>query len=289
MPTGRHAVIAMFHSTAMVADYDRAVGRLGELFGLRSLECTVSLDPRIARRGGMTWIGDGSLEIGEPTVEGAAPDRFVRATGGGMQGIALWVEDFEATVAHLEAHGVTVPVRMPSGFGFSSPRTTGGLQFEWSSFTVEEDPRLGAQLPPLVVEPVAPATHQAFVAAVVDEPVATAERFAAVLGLPVVHVATHPVEGEPHAVLSLGDCVLALHPFSPERSAVLWARSFTRPSVAAIGLRVEDLAAARAAVEAAGARVVRAADGAVVLEPATTGDVGVVLVDDLLPGDPRRG
>jgi len=133
----------MFHSTAMVADYDLAVDRLGELFGLRVLEYSAATDPAIARRGGMTWIGDGSIEIGEPIVDDAAPDRFVRRTGGGMQGLAVWVDDFETSVTQLADMGVTMPV-VVGHFGFSSPRTTFGLQLEWSGFTVPEDPRRGA-------------------------------------------------------------------------------------------------------------------------------------------------
>lgn len=93
----------MFHATAMVPDYDAAVARLGELIGLRVLEYSAIGDPAIGRRGGMCWIGDGSLELAAPIVPGAPPDRFVKRTGGGMQGVALWVDDLAATVAHLDA------------------------------------------------------------------------------------------------------------------------------------------------------------------------------------------
>ena len=172
-----HAVKAMFHSTAMVADYDLAIDRLGELFGLRVLEYSAATDPAIARRGGMTWIGDGSIEIGEPIVDGAAPDRFVRRTGGGMQGLAVWVDDFETSVAQLAEMGVTMPV-VVGHFGFSSPRTTFGLQLEWSGFTVPEDPRRGAPLPASTRTPLLDATNHAFVGAVVDDPVTAARGLA---------------------------------------------------------------------------------------------------------------
>src|SRR5262245_15476017 len=94
-----HHVKAMFHSTAMVRSYRAAVDSLGALFGLRVLEYSEATDPAIGRNGGMTWIGDGSVEICEPNTEGAPPERFVQRTGGGMQGLALWVDDFAATVA----------------------------------------------------------------------------------------------------------------------------------------------------------------------------------------------
>src|SRR5436190_20158002 len=130
-----HRVHGMMHSTAMVRDYDRTVVRMAELFGLRVLEYSAAADPAIGRRGGMTWIGDGSIELGGPIVEGAAPDRFVRRTGGGMQGVAVWVDDFAATTAHLAARGVPMPVNVDGRFGFTSPRATLGLQLEWSDFT----------------------------------------------------------------------------------------------------------------------------------------------------------
>jgi hypothetical protein len=112
----------------------------------------------------MTWIGDGSIELGEPIVDGAPPDRFVRRTGGGMQGVAVWVEDFDATTEHLAAHGVPMPV-VVDHFGFTSPRATHGIQFEWSDFTVPEDPRAGAPDPPFVVPPLLDVTYHAFVGA----------------------------------------------------------------------------------------------------------------------------
>lgn len=283
-----HRVKAMFHSTAMVADYDLAVSRLGELFGLRVLEYGEAPDQTIGRRGGMTWVGDGSIEIGQPIVEGAPPDRFVKRTGGGMHGVAAWVEDFAATVEHLEANGVRVPVRTERGFGFSSPSTTAGIQFEWAEFTVKEDPRVGAPVPPFTTPPLLDVTHHAFVGAMVEEPVATAERFEAALGMPVVHRAPDAGPGEPAAALSIGDCVLALYAWDAEQSVALWGRTRERPGVALLGLRVDDLAGAKDALVGAGVRVVREAPGTLVLDPATTADIEVVLVDELLPGDPRR-
>ena len=287
-----HAVRALFHSTAMVADYDLTVARLAALFGLRVLEYGQDASPAVGRRGGMCWIGDGSIEIGQPIVAGAPPDRFVQRTGGGMHSVAVWVENFAATVAHLEAHGVRVPVRVERGFGFSSPSTTGGLQFEWSDFTVDEDPRVGAPLPALRGEPLVAVTHQAFVGAMVDDPLGVAVRLAADLGLAVVSRAGDGAlapggPGEPHAVVSVGDCVLALFPHRPLDAERLWGRPRERPGVSLLGLRVDDLARAAATLRAAGVGIVRQEPDLVVLEPAATGGVEVALVDRLLPGDPR--
>jgi catechol 2,3-dioxygenase-like lactoylglutathione lyase family enzyme len=282
-----HQVKAMFHSTAMVQDYDATVGRLAELVGLRVLEYGEAKDPAIGRRGGMTGIGDNSLEIGEPIAEGAPPDRFVKRTGGGMQGVAVWVEDFAATVEHLEARGVRVPVRMPNGFGFSAPSTTGGLQFEWSQFTVAEDPRAGAPEPEFVVEPKLDVKYHAFVGGAVEDPLGTATHFEENLGFPIVHRATNASPGDPEAVVSLGDCVLALYRWDLEQSVALWGREHDRPGVIALGVGVANLESASAALGDAGVAVLREGSGGLVLDPKSTGDVGLVLVDRLLPGDPR--
>jgi catechol 2,3-dioxygenase-like lactoylglutathione lyase family enzyme len=277
----------MFHSTAMVRDYDGAVARLAELFGLRVLEQGDAPDPAIGRRGGMSWVGDGSIEIGEPIVDGAPPDRFVKRTGGGMQGVAVWVEDLDATVSHLASLGVNMPVQLDH-FGFSSPSGTAGLQFEWSAFTVKEDPRAGAPEPPFVVEPLVPVTHHAFVGAVVDAPEAAAAQLAAIIGTRVTFITPDAPIGAPVAGVDLGDCTLALYRLAREESPEIWGRQHDRPRVSAFGLRVDDLDQTRAALRDASVRLLRDDGGALVVDPRDTGDIEVVIVDDLLPGDPRR-
>jgi hypothetical protein len=65
----------------------------------------------------------------------------------------------------------------------------------------------------------------------------------------------------------------------------------TAPVSRGLDLRVAHLDHARTALVDAGVRIVREARGMLVLDPSDTGDVEVVLVDRLLPGDlrPRRG
>ena len=91
----------MFHSTAMVADYDLACERLTLLAGLRVLEYSENPQPEIGRRGGMVWIGDNSIELGQPIVEGGGAARFVTRSGGGMHSVAVQVDDLEATMVHM--------------------------------------------------------------------------------------------------------------------------------------------------------------------------------------------
>lgn len=284
----RHKTTAMFHATAMVRDYDAAVRSLERLIGLRVLECGEESDPAIGRRGGMTWVGDGSLELCEPIVDGAPPDRFVRRTGGGMQGLALLVEDFEATVSHLEQLEVPMPVRMPAGFGFSSPRATAGLQLEWSEFTVDEDPRLGAPVPPFACPPVLDVTHLAFVGAVVDDPCRDAHRFAAICATDVAFEHPRAPVGTAAAGVLLGDCVLALFQRQAgELSDTLWARRFDRPRVSLLGVRVDDLGQARRALSEVEVTILDERAGMMVLDPSSSASVEIAVVEELLPGDPR--
>ena len=284
---GEHLTKAMFHSTAMVNDYDHAVDRLGELVGLRVLEYSEATEPTIGRRGGMTWIGDNSLELCQPIVEGAPPDRFVKRTGGGMQGVAVWVESFPDTVAHLHELGVAMPVQMPRGFGFSSPRSTCGIQFEWSEFTVPEDPRVGTPEPAFETPPVLGVSHHAFVGAVVDDPIASASTLAAILGTDVTFERPEARFGEPAAGVGLGDCSLALFHLDAESSSSLWGHHHDRPRVSLLGVSVPDLDYARSLLGAAGVVTLREADEMLVLDPTTTGDVELAVVESLLPGDPR--
>jgi catechol 2,3-dioxygenase-like lactoylglutathione lyase family enzyme len=282
-----HRTRAMYHATAMVRDYDAAVARLQELVGLRVLEYSAIDDPAIGRRGGMTWIGDGSLELAEPIVERAAPDRFVRRTGGGMQGLAVWVESFRATVDHVESLAAAMPVQMPAGFGFTSPRSTCGIQLEWSEFTVPEDPRAGAPVPDHTRPPALDVIQLAFVGAVVDDPVGDARRLAALMATPVTFERPDAPLGEPVAGVSVGDCSLALYRLEPATSEATWGRMHDRPRISLLAVRVPDLDEARRALDAAGAAVLRRTSASLILDPATTAGVELAVVDELLAGDPR--
>ena len=295
---GRHHVRWLFHSTAMVADYDLAVRNLGTLVGLTVLEYSESTEPGIGRRGGMAWVGDNAIEVGQPIVEGGAA-RFVSRFGGGMHSVALQVEDLEATIAHLEAHGVRIAARPRPEMCFSDPRDTGGVFLQWSTFELADDPRFGATVPVPASTVLAPATHHAFVGALVEDPAAWAERFATLLGTAVTFenaaaapAAAHapasaPTPGQPVAGVALGDCTLALYRLDEAADPAVWGRTYERPCTHLLGLRVHDLATAAAATAAAGVAAVRAETDLVVLDPAATGGVQLALTGSLLPGDPR--
>ncbi len=284
----RHHVRWLFHSTAMVADYDLAVRNLGTLVGLTVLEYSESTDPGIGRRGGMCWAGDNSIEIGEPIVEGGAA-QFVSRHGGGMHSIALQVEDLQATMAHLQQEEVHIAARPLPDMCFSDPRDTGGVFFQWSTFELAVDPRFGGPQPQPPPPPrvLAPATQHAFVGALVDDPLAWADTFATLLGTTVTFTETGARPGQPMAGVSLGDCTLALYPLPGDDGPALWGRPYERPRTHLLALRVDDLPAATDALTHAGITAVRREADLVVLDPAATGGVQVALTGSLLPGDPR--
>jgi catechol 2,3-dioxygenase-like lactoylglutathione lyase family enzyme len=279
----------LFHTTAMIADYDVACDRLALLAGLRVLEYSESEQPEIGRRGGMTWIGDNAIELGQPIVDTGGAARFVARSGGGMHSVAVQVEDVEATMAHIEACGVRVAARPMAEFCFSDPRDTHGVFFEWGAFELHVDPHFGASPPAHTVEPILDVGHHAFVGAVVDDPAASAELFTALLGTHVTFDDPDATLGEPRTGVSLGDCTLALFAMPGANSDALWGWSYDRARTHVLGLSVPDLRAVDDVLEEHGFAVVRRTETMVLLDPATTGGVQIALVDELLSNDPRLG
>jgi len=288
MARRQHHVRWLFHSTAMVADYDLAVRNLAVLVGLTVLEYSESTEPGIGRRGGMGWTGDNAIEIGQPIGEGAAA-QFVDRFGGGMHSIALQVDNIEATMAHLQQEEVHIAARPRPEMCFSDPRDTGGVFFQWSAFELAVDPRFGASQPdpPPEARVLAPVTHHAYVGALVDNPLAWADSFATLLGTTVTFERADAPPGHPVAGVSLGDCTLALFPLPGDDGPALWGRHYERPRTHLLALHVQDLDAATAALAGAGIAAVRREADLVVLDPAATGGVQVALTGSLLPGDPR--
>jgi len=280
-----HQLVRTFHSTCMITDYDATVAALSRVAGLRVLEYSEA--ELIGRRGGMTWIGDNSMEVAQPIVEGHAAHRFLLGFGPGMHSYALQVKDLNGTIAHLAEHGVTVGVRPAEGFCFTHPATTGGLLFEWSDFTVEEDPRIGAPVPPRTVEPLLDVQTHAFVGAVVPDPVEWAETFGPVFGLAESFRHVGVPAGDPAVGLVAPDCTIALYRLAPEDGVALWGADHARARVHVLGLEVPDLGVASRSLEEAGIGFVRRTDEVVVVRPGDTGEVPLVLVEELLEGDPR--
>jgi hypothetical protein len=282
-----HEVRWLVHSTAMIADYDLACERLGLLAGLSVLEYSESEQPEIGRRGGMTWIGDNSIELGQPIVDSGGAAKFVGKSGGGMHSVAVQVQDLEATMAHLESCGVAIAARPMPEFCFTDPRDTHGVFLQWAEFELDIDPHFGAAVPAPAVEPIAKAANHGFVGAIVDDPVATAQLFCRLFGTAVTFDHPDATAGEPRIGVSLRDCTLALFAMPGEGDASLWGRAYDRPRTHLLGLTVPDLSAMEHPLTEHGFAVIRRSPAMVVLDPRTTGGVQTALIDRLLPGDPR--
>ena len=266
----------------MVADYERTRDALAWLVGSRVLEDEREEDPAIGRRGGMAWIGDNAIELGEPIVAGGAVDRFVQRFGSHMSSIAVQVADTDATLAFLEAHDCRVASRV-GDVVFTDPRATAGIVVEWYGGVPPNDPRWGTAMPAHACEPLLDVTQMAFAGAVVDDPPAAAERLAELFGTAVTHT------GTAGAGVSLVDMTLALFPFpgGAAESERLWGHVYDRAQTSSLGVRVPDVGAALAALTGAGVPLVRRDDRMIVVHPRATAGVVVCVVDELLPGDPR--
>ncbi len=277
----------MFHATAMGPDYDGLFEPLARLFGCRVLHRQQLPEP-VGRDGGMTWIGDNSIEIGAPFGEGSSVGAFVERLGGGMHSVAVQVPDVRTTLARLATLGVEVSSEIDPEIVFTRSRGTAGLVLEWASHVQADDPRWGAPEPPFVVEPVVDVEQMAFVGALVRDPVVDGDRLAEVLDTNIVRYPHAGAVDQPHAALDLGDCLLALYPIPPdtETSCAVWGAVHDRPRCLALGLRVRDQEVAERALAVYGVPVHhRAGDGRAVL---VTGlPFPIVLTDQLLEGDPR--
>jgi hypothetical protein len=266
----------LWHATAMGPDYDGLLGPLQRCFGAVVMHDHVSEDPAVGRRGGMIWIGDNSIEIGAPVGPHSPVRGFVEKLGGGMHSIALRVADAAETRQRLAEHGVEPVADVSDDIFFTRPAATAGLLLEWSATHTDDDPRWGFPLAERVVAPIAPATQYAFVTAAVSDPPAVAAQLATLFGTDVLRLTPGAGPDEIAAIVSLGDCLLVLHPTSG------------RTRFHGQGLVVDDLDAALAALADAGIRAVGSLDDMVLLDPDAL-PLPTYLGARLLPEDPRLG
>lgn len=81
-------------------------------------------------------VGDGAIELVEPTDAASGIGRFLAGRGPGMHHVCLEVDDLDAAVAHLKARGVRLvtdaPVTNASGrrLIFVHPAAAGGVLVE---------------------------------------------------------------------------------------------------------------------------------------------------------------
>jgi methylmalonyl-CoA/ethylmalonyl-CoA epimerase len=277
----------MFHATAMGPSYDAIVEPLRTLLGCRVLHDEAMDTPGIERRGGMTWIADNSIEIGEPYGETSPIHVFIERFGGGMHSVAVQVDDLDAALEHAVSLGAEVADRPLDGIAFTRPSTTGGLLFEWNHNPQDDDPRWGATLAPESPSILQP-KHFSYVAAVVENPSATAQRLSDVFNTGAHVLAETGADDEPAASVAIGDCSIALFPMpTPERAATIWATLCSRPRFVGMAVTVPEVDAARASLAEAGYELSHVlADGSLVVHGQAL-PFPIVVTNELLTGDPR--
>jgi len=81
-------------------------------------------------------VGDGEIELVQPTTDDSGLRRYLEKRGPGMHHICLEVDDIEAMLAQLKARGVELINEVPRAGGdgkkyaFIHPRSAGGVMVE---------------------------------------------------------------------------------------------------------------------------------------------------------------
>ena len=290
--TGRPgtSIDGLWHTTAMAERYDDLLEPLMRVFGAVVMHDRESADPAVGRRGGMVWLGDNSIELGEPLGETSPVRKFVERFDGGMHSIALRVSDVASTRAAFARHDVEVASQFEDHVLFTRPPDTGGLLLEWSAMHTDDDPRFGYDLPmpeDAPPRPLAPAKQYAFVTAVVVDPIPTAHRLASLFGTEVVRSDSAARTGEVAAMVSLADCVLVLFALPEDATMWPWGPAPARPRFHAHGLVVDNLEQSVAALSSRGIGVSGRLEHCVFLDPHAL-PLPTFLCDRLFAEDPRQ-
>ena len=288
--TGPPRVRWTFHGTAAVRSYTEALTWLGRFCGCRALEYSDNRDPLVARKGGVTWIGDAGLELMEPTLPEGGPARYLERFGPGMYALALQVEDVHEAAAWLDAREAGIVGDLGRGYFFTRPQHTCSVYLEWADEPWSFDPRFGAALPP-APDSLIDVPRVAWWGALVADPAAALARLQELWPAAVLSEEHETDPRRPAATLSLEDGVLALYPLPRDASALerLWGPGLFRPRLHLMALRVRDLEATGQTLEAEGIRVLRgdAAAGELITHPDDTHGIPLAWTDRDLPGDPR--
>ncbi len=128
------ARIAINHLAVAVTDLDEALAFYRDALGL-TLERVEDV-PEEAVRVAFLPLGNGEIELMQPTRDDTGVARWLAKRGSGMHHVCLQVSDIAATLARLKARGVELinpePVRRPDGtlYAFVHPRSAFGVLLE---------------------------------------------------------------------------------------------------------------------------------------------------------------
>jgi catechol 2,3-dioxygenase-like lactoylglutathione lyase family enzyme len=217
-------------------------------------------DTRLFRVGGFPII---LLSKGVP---GGPVAKFLGRYGPGAHSLAWEVADMWVVQNLLVEHGIGIgAVNIPGRHFFMHPRNTHGVLMEWTDDTFGPNGRRADE-----GGGVTDATGLAWVAAVVTDADATASFLTDLVGAKPVDGNAHgPADRETTVDLAIGDVVLRL--ITPRSPASPYEPLLAKgPRLCSFALRVGDLGATTAALEAAGVPTLWRQDGLVGTDPAAT-------------------
>jgi methylmalonyl-CoA/ethylmalonyl-CoA epimerase len=110
------------HIIVAVADDEAAKASWARLFGAWSQPAAQTDEVAHHVPVGIAWFG-----LTGAGTDASALARFVERRGEGVYGLALVVDDHQATLAALEAHGAQIVRQASSGQTFVHPRTSHGM------------------------------------------------------------------------------------------------------------------------------------------------------------------
>jgi len=119
------------HVGIAVRNIDEVLGFLKEAYGAEEVSRTEF--PQMKQVSAIVKIGDGYLELMEPTAPDGVVGKFIEAKGGGLHHISLLCDDLGRTCQALEDKGVQIIGKMLEGpvkVAFVHPKSAKGLLWE---------------------------------------------------------------------------------------------------------------------------------------------------------------
>ena len=119
------------HLGIVVKSLDDVIPFLQEAFGAEEVSRVEF--PDLKQISATVRIGDGCLELMEPTAPDGAVGKFLESKGGGLHHISLLCDDLNATCEKFEEQGLQIIGKMfdgPVKAAFIHPRSSKGILFE---------------------------------------------------------------------------------------------------------------------------------------------------------------
>jgi methylmalonyl-CoA/ethylmalonyl-CoA epimerase len=129
------------HLAVAVTNLDDALAFYRDALGL-TLECVQDV-PTEAVRVAILPLGNGEIELMQPTRDDTGVAKWLAKRGSGLHHVCLQVDDIGAALARLKAHNVELinpePVRKPDGtlYAFIHPKSAFGVLVELYQLTVD--------------------------------------------------------------------------------------------------------------------------------------------------------